>query len=153
MNKKQNSITFYSIHGPHGCFSNFSDHSFSFKGYTYKTSEHAFQSLKFEGTKFEKKVRQAASPLIAAKLGRNREFPLRKNWEQIKVQLMEDIVYAKFSQNQDLGELLVSTGNAKIVEKSLNDDFWGDGGDGSGKNMLGIILMRVRERIKSEQKQ
>ena len=40
--------------------------------------------------------------------------------------------------------LLLATGDAKLVEHTENDDYWGDGGDGRGKNMLGRILMDVR---------
>ena len=54
---------------------------------------------------------------------------------------------AKFTQHPELGELLVSTGNAKLVEHTTNDNYWGDGGDGSGSNMLGRFLMQVRDRI------
>jgi len=40
--------------------------------------------------------------------------------------------------------------NAKIVEHTTNDSYWGDGGDGSGRNMLGKLLMETRERIRNE---
>jgi len=50
----------------------------------------------------------------------------------------------KFSQNPHLLELLLSTGNRLLVEHTVNDNYWGDGGDGSGKNRLGHILMEVR---------
>jgi N-glycosidase YbiA len=50
----------------------------------------------------------------------------------------------KFSQNPHLLELLLSTGNRLLVEHTVNDSYWGDGGDGSGKNRLGHILMEVR---------
>ena len=44
---------------------------------------------------------------------------------------------------------LLGTGDARIVEHTANDAYWGDGGDGSGKNMLGLILMRVREALRA----
>jgi ribA/ribD-fused uncharacterized protein len=50
----------------------------------------------------------------------------------------------KFSLNPHLLELLLSTENRVIVEHTVNDSYWGDGGDGSGKNRLGIILMEIR---------
>lgn len=52
---------------------------------------------------------------------------------------------AKFTQNPKILEKLLSTGNRPIVEHTVNDSYWGDGGDGSGKNRLGIILMELRE--------
>jgi N-glycosidase YbiA len=51
--------------------------------------------------------------------------------------------------NDDLREILVATGNASIIEHTENDSYWGDGGDGSGPNMLGRILMEIREELKA----
>ena len=60
---------------------------------------------------------------------------------------MRKAALAKFTQHDDLQVLLLSTGDAKLVEHTTNDSYWGDGGDGSGKNMLGRILMEVRENL------
>ena len=61
---------------------------------------------------------------------------------------MREAVRAKFRQHPSLRTLLLSTADAYIVEHSRNDAYWGDGGDGSGKNMLGRILMEVREELR-----
>jgi len=58
---------------------------------------------------------------------------------------MYRVVRAKFSQHGGLRVLLLSTGDAELVEHTANDRYWADGGDGSGRNMLGCILMLVRE--------
>ncbi|QDU94018.1 NADAR domain-containing protein [Lignipirellula cremea] len=63
---------------------------------------------------------------------------------------MREAVLAKFTQHEDLRELLLSTGDAKIVEHTENDDYWGDGGDGRGKNMLGRVLMDVRQSLRDD---
>ena len=63
---------------------------------------------------------------------------------------MYEAVLAKFTQHADLREPLLATGDAKVVEHTENDAYWGDGGDGSGKNSLGQVLMRVREQPRSE---
>ena len=63
--------------------------------------------------------------------------------------LMRKAAHAKFSQHDDIRQVLLSTGDARIVEHTENDSYWGDGGDGSGKNMLGRILMEVRENLKA----
>lgn len=143
-------IHFYSVSGEYGCFSNFSPHPIKLKGKTWPTSEHFFQAQKFAGTPDEKEVRLAKSPMIAARMGRSRKRPLRKDWESVKDQIMHEAVLAKFTQHADLREVLLATGNAKIVEHTENDHYWGDGGDSSGRNKLGQILMRVREELRSE---
>ncbi len=144
-------INFYSATGEYGCFSNFSNHAVNIGGKTWKSSEHYFQAQKFVGTKYESLIRKAPYAGEAAKMGRDRSLPLRKDWESVKDNIMRDVVYAKFTQHKSCKELLLSTGNAKIVEHTENDSYWGDGGDGRGKNRLGQILMEIRERIKNEE--
>jgi ribA/ribD-fused uncharacterized protein len=63
---------------------------------------------------------------------------------------MREAVEAKFRQHAELGELLLATGDAKLVEHTENDDYWGDGGDGAGRNELGRILMAVRDALRGE---
>ena len=46
----------------------------------------------------------------------------------------------------------MATGDAKLIEHTRNDKYWADAGDGSGKNMLGILLMKVREELESKSK-
>jgi ribA/ribD-fused uncharacterized protein len=86
----------------------------------------------------------------AARLGRDRKQKLRRDWESVKVGVMRVAVVAKFIQHEELRTLLLGTGDAKLVEHTENDSYWGDGGDGSGKNMLGRILMEVREQLRSK---
>ncbi len=62
---------------------------------------------------------------------------------------MHEAVLAKFTQHADLRAILLATGDLMIVEHTENDHYWGDGGDGSGKNRLGAILMRVRDELRS----
>lgn len=144
-------INFYSTTGTHGAFSNFSRHPVKMKGKVWPTSEHYFQAQKFEGTRHETEVLNAKGPGEAARIGRDRSLPLRKDWESVKDNIMREVVYAKFTQHKHLTELLLSTGDEKLVEHTSNDSYWGDGGNGSGKNMLGKILMETRERIRNEQ--
>jgi N-glycosidase YbiA len=75
-------------------------------------------------------------------MGRSRKRPFRKDWESVKDRIKCEAVLAKFTQHADLRETLLATGDSKIVEHTENDSHWGDG---SGKNRLGQILMRVRE--------
>jgi ribA/ribD-fused uncharacterized protein len=141
-------IQFYSVSGEYGCFSNFSPHRITLKGKTWPTSEHYFQAQKFAETPDEEEVRQAESPMVAARMGRSRKRSLRKDWEAIKDSIMYEAVLAKFTQHDDLRQVLLATGDGTIVEHTENDRYWGDGGDGSGRNKLGQILMRVREELR-----
>ena len=144
-------IYFYGTHDLYGFFSNFSRHPIVLHGHTWPTTEHYFQAQKFAGTAHEGAILHAASPTTAARMGRSRERPLRADWEQVKDEIMHQALLAKFTQYPDLRMQLLATGNARIVEHTARDHYWADGGDGSGRNMLGILLMRVREELRQEQ--
>ena len=146
-----NAINFYTTTGEYGCFSNFSRHSILLNGKRWPTSEHFFQAQKFHGTEHEEEVRLAKTPKIAASMGRDRKRPLRRDWESVKDQIMREAVLAKFSQHDDLKAILLGTGDALLVEHTTNDSYWADGGDGSGKNMLGRILMEIRELLRKQE--
>ena len=86
--------------------------------------------------------------LIFAYNIQNAEFGLREDWEEVKDNVMRKAVYAKFSQNIELKNILLDTDSEYIVENTSNDYYWGCGINGSGKNMLGIILMEIRDKLK-----
>jgi ribA/ribD-fused uncharacterized protein len=137
-------INFYSVSDEFGCFSNFAPFPIELDGKRWPTSEHYFQAQKFEDPQHSESIRREKSPMIAARMGRDRKKKLRSDWESVKVAVMRKAVHAKFAQHDEIRSILIATGDAKIVEHTENDDYWGDGGDGSGKNMLGQILMAVR---------
>lgn len=76
-------ILFYRAEDPYGCFSNFSRHPVDIYGRVWRTSEHAFQAMKFLGSPVHMDaVFNAPTPGQAAnKHGRNRSYPLRKDWD------------------------------------------------------------------------
>ena len=142
-------IYFYKINEEYGCFSNFAHYDFELDGKSWMTSEHYFQAQKFSGTEYEEVIRLLDNPMKAAEMGRNRDLPLRADWEQVKDDIMRKAVLAKFTQNEEIKDILLSTGKETLIEKTSNDYYWGCGKDGSGKNRLGIILMEVREELLS----
>lgn len=146
-------IYFYSTKEKYGCFSNFSAHGFNLDGFYWPTSEHYFQAQKFVETPHADQIRVVKTPKDAAKMGRDRSRPLRSDWEQVKDDIMRKAVLRKFETHKDIREELLSTGDAEIVENSPIDYYWGCGADGSGKNMLGIILMEVREILRGVNEQ
>lgn len=144
-------IYFYSVSDDYGCFSNFSAHGFRLGGQWWDTSEHYFQAQKFAGTPHEQQIRQAKTPKRAAEMGRERSRPLRRDWEHIKDQVMLDAVRQKFLTHADIRDILLGTGQEELVENARGDYYWGCGADGSGRNMLGKILMQVRDELRARQ--
>lgn len=141
-------IYFYKTNDEYGCFSNFAHYGFELDGKYWMTSEHYFQAQKFHGTEYEETIRLLDNPMKVAEMGRSCSLPLRLDWEQVKEDVMRKAVYAKFSQNDELKNILLKTDSEYIVENTSNDYYWGCGIDGSGKNMLGVILMEVRDKLK-----
>lgn len=143
-------VNFYSTNDEFGEFSNFARFPIFLDGKRWRTSEHYFQAQKFDDTAYQEEIRLAKTAMKAAQLGRDRSRKLRREWESVKVSVMRTAVLAKFSQHEDLKTLLLSTGTRKLVEHTERDNYWGDGGDGSGKNRLGLILMEVRTELHAQ---
>ncbi|AKQ69710.1 GTP cyclohydrolase II [Myxococcus hansupus] len=140
-------IRFYSVTDTCGWCSNFAPYPIRLNGKTWPTSEHYFQAQKFAAPADQEAVRNARTPMLAARMGRDRKRKLRRDWESVKVSVMRQAVQAKFTQHAQLARLLLDTGEATLIEHTEQDDDWGDGGDGHGRNMLGRILMEVREAL------
>ena len=125
--------------------SNFYEAPVTYCGITYKNNEAAFQAQKCKSR--DEQMRFAnLSPAEAKKLGRRVE--LRKDWEDVKISVMREIVSVKFDQNPDLSKKLIETGDEYLEEgNDWGDRIWGTV-DGKGANNLGRILMEERERQK-----
>ncbi len=144
-------IYFYKVDAPYGCFSNFSPHAIELVGVKWATVEHYYQARKFLGTKCEHlmaEIQAAASPELAANIGRNPAYPICADWDLQKWDVMYRAVWQKFSTHLDLQQVLLATIDAEIIEDSPVDYFWGCGIDQTGLNHLGRILMRVRTEIR-----
>lgn len=142
-----NTINFYLTDAPYGEFSNFASFPILVDGKVWPTTEHYFQGQKFAGTEHEEQIRLEISPMKAARMGRDRKRPLRSDWDEVKDEIMRSALHAKFTQHPELKSLLLATGEAIIVEHTENDNYWGDGRDGTGRNMLGIMLMEIRSQM------
>lgn len=142
-------IQFYrSSEIPYGVFSNFDrKHPIALDNLVWPSTEHYFQAMKMVDPKIRELIRLSKTPAEAAVLGRNRQYEISPWWETVKVGVMLDALRAKFTQYSDLKALLISTNDAILVEHTKNDFYWGDGGDGSGKNMLGNCLMALRVEL------
>ena len=129
----------------HDFLSNFHAASVEYEGIVYTNNEAAFQAQKV--LEHEAKLPFAALPPGKAKrMGRH--VPLRADWESVKEALMYEIVLAKFSQNPQLREKLLATGDVPLYEGNTWNDFYWGVCRGKGKNALGKILMRVRQELR-----
>jgi hypothetical protein len=144
-------IRFCRLRDEFGCFSNFAPYGFELDGYFFKTSEHAYQAQKFAvGGDYFMSIFRAKTPREAADLGRSSAVePMRADWEEVKLDVMYKCLKAKFTQNPDLKDILLSTGESRIVEEATahKDYFWGEV-NGEGSNHLGNLLMRLRKELR-----
>ena len=124
---KVKEIKFYKVHDEYGFMSNFAPYPFSDGSKIWPTSEHYFQAQKFLVPEIQEKIRQIASPMDAALEGRNRQNPLRSDWEEIKDGVMLQALRMKFSQNPEIAKELLATIDAIIIEHTQNDAYWADG--------------------------
>jgi len=140
-------LNFYEANKAYGCLSNFSKHPITIGGRTWATSEHFFQAAKFTEPSDIEAIHGAQTPFVAARLGRERGRSLRLDWNDVRNNLMLVALRAKFTQHTKLSSILASTNGTRLVEHTANDRYWGDGGDGSGANMLGKLLEQVRSEL------
>jgi len=135
-----------SFDGKYDFLSNFYPSPIWFEDNHYPTAEHAFQAMKTFNSLDREKILNAPTPGQAKRFGKKVE--LREDWEAVKTIYMYRIVKKKFS-NRGLTYLLLSTGNAVLVEgNEWGDKFWGQSPLGEGYNVLGKILMMVREELR-----
>jgi ribA/ribD-fused uncharacterized protein len=146
-------IYFYRKSDAYGEFSNFARYPIIIDNVVWDTSEHYFQAMKFpHDPDYQEKIRTTKICSDIKKLGGNRQIKLRSDWEEVKENIMMIALRAKFDQYPELKQLLLSTVGNSIVEHTENDSYWGDGGDGSGLNRLGILLVELRENYLNDDK-
>lgn len=134
-----------SFTGTYGFLSNFSQHSVFYA----PTAEHMYQSQKTLDPEEQNWVLASTSPGVAKKRGQ--QVTMRKDWEQIKLATMENIVYLKFATHDEIRAELLRTGSMPLVEgNNWGDRFWGavwEDNRWNGQNWLGRILMLVRSKF------
>lgn len=133
---------------PYGAFSNLFPRSIEFEGRTYPTSEHAYQAGKARKPAVREWILSAPTPALAAMAAHGLYvWDIVPDWTQTKFDRMRAVLRAKFDQHADLCKLLLSTGNARLVEAGTVNNavnrLWGEV-DGKGENMLGVMLMELR---------
>jgi len=110
------------------------------------TTEHWYQASKTVDGVDADYILEAGSAQDAK--FRGRAVDLRTDWEDVKVDVMLNLLRAKFADNQ-LKTWLLETSGRKLVDASPGSGhFWGEDTEtGTGQNMLGVLLMQVRDEI------
>ena len=148
----QNEVRFYRANEkPYGALSNLYRREVEFEGRIYPTSEHAYQAGKASKAAVRDWILSAPSPSLAAMAAHGLyTWDIVPNWSQIKFDRMRAVLRAKFDQHLDLRDLLLSTGQARLVESGTVNNavnrLWGEV-NGKGENMLGVMLMEVRAEL------
>ncbi len=127
---------------------NFSSFQLDWRDRRWPTSEHAYQAAHFIETSpdLAEEIYNARSAHDAYKIAKSNSDKAPKNWDSIKVGIMEEIVEQKLLQNPYVLEKLKQTIGFEIVEDSTKDPFWGWGPSKDGQNELGKIWMRLRDK-------
>ena len=153
MRTKMEEIRFYRANEkPYGVFSNLYKRAVLFEGEVFPTAEHAYQAGKARKPQVRKWLLSAPSPSLLAMAAHGLYvWDIAPDWSQIKFDRMKRILLAKYSQHDDLLQLLLSTGNARLVESATVDNavnrLWGEV-NGKGQNKLGELLMEVRSELR-----
>lgn len=139
-----------------GAFSNLHRRPVLFEGVVYPTSEHAYQAGKARKDEVREWLMAAPSPALLAMASHGLYvWDIHPDWAKTKFQRMKRILLAKFTQHSDLQQLLLSTGESRLVESATVDNavnrLWGEV-NGKGQNKLGELLMEVRNEIRESQK-
>jgi ribA/ribD-fused uncharacterized protein len=133
---------------------NFHPCSIELWGLRFQCAEAAFQAAKFSPNKAVMQRFQNLDGQSAFRLGRQLSQSWTRSqtdaWRTQNLDVMREVAHAKFHQNPELKALLLATGNAYLVEHIPvrgRDAYWGDNGDGTGKNWLGRVLMETRQGL------
>jgi ribA/ribD-fused uncharacterized protein len=132
-------------------FSNFSSFQVEWRGQLWPTSEHAYQAAHFFDTEpeFAERIRTMRSAHQAFVFAKSNMLKVLKNWDEVKIDIMEDICRHKLQQHEYVREKLLATNDVLIVEDSPVDSFWGWGADRQGRNELGHVWMRLRQELRA----
>jgi N-glycosidase YbiA len=140
-------IYFYGKDEAFGEFSNFAPYGIEMDGVWWQTVEYYFQAQKFIDRDYALKISKLSKPKDVFEAGQSRKFAIHPDWDVRRDEVMYIGVKKKFETHKALADLLLSTGDAEIHEAAPHDYYWGVGGNGSGLNKLGKILMRVRSEL------
>lgn len=133
-------------------FSGYSAHQVELDGAVYPTVEHGYHCKRYGNPAIVAEIQSAKSPRKAWEISQKYKSQQLADFNDRKVQVMEELNRAKRDQHEDVRQALIDSGEMPIVKHwttgSPPDGFWDDGIDGSGRNEVGKIWMRLREELK-----
>ena len=110
------------------------------------TAEHLFQAMKSTSPAARFTIHRCSTPAAAKRRGR--QLQVRSDWETFRIDAMKATLYAKF-RDQEMRAKLLATGDTTLIEgNTWGDTFWGQCPVGNGENMLGQLLMSLREELR-----
>ena len=133
-------------------FDNFSSFKVLVDGVLYSTVEHAYQAAKFldSAPQVAKDIVESYSAHDAQKIAYANKDKQRKDWEEVKLKIMERLLRLKLEQNPYVRKKLLQTVNYLICEDSPKDSFWGIGPNRDGRNELGKLWMKLRDELNNK---
>lgn len=121
------------------------------------TSEALYQACRFPDLPdVQERIVAQHSPMTAKMVGKPHRKSTRSDWYEVRHNVMRWCLRVKLAQHyNEFGRLLLATKEKPIVEQSRKDGFWGallqaDGETLSGENVLGRLLMELREALKQD---
>ena len=129
---------------------NFSSFKVEWNGYLYSSLEEAYQAASFMTSDEDlvEKIKNSHSADEAQRIAYANRDKQRKDWNEVKVSIMEELLRLKIEQNPYVLKKLLQTKDYLIVEDSPKDSFWGWGLNRDGENNLGKLWMKLREEYK-----
>jgi ribA/ribD-fused uncharacterized protein len=141
---------------PYGVFSNLFQRAITFEEREFATAEHAYQAGKARKEHVREWILSAPTAALVAMAAHGLyTWDIVPEWSRVKYDRMRNVLRAKFSQHEDLREILLSTGDARLVETgtvaNAVNRTWGEV-NGKGQNMLGVMLMELRSELRESRK-
>jgi ribA/ribD-fused uncharacterized protein len=138
------------------CLSNFSSFRLLWRNIDFDTSEHAYHYAKFDWGNYNNDamhpgalaVIRSRSAHDAFKMAQYYKNDVNPEWNNIKLDVMRNILKTKVNQHSYVKKKLLETGDRELIEDSWRDAFWGWGPNKDGQNMLGKLWMEIRNELR-----
>lgn len=143
--KISNAIYFSDDANPYYEFSTiYPGYKFSVNGIQFPTANHYYHWQKFNDNITKYRILSAPTGKMAGYVADDAKHLIIPSFN--KETAMANALKEKFTQNDQLKKLLLSTKPFQLIQHT-SDKYWSDGGDGSGKNILGKLLMELRDNL------